>query len=75
MGAQFPSQRYAQACYIALLIPVSPPAARDSLGLEAISALRLAIEGDYDNRDTMGRDSDLDSLRDREDFRELMRER
>jgi len=72
MGAQFPSQRYSQACYIALLIPLSPPAARDSLGFEAISALRLAIEGGYDNRDAMDRDADLESLRGREDFRKLM---
>ena len=72
MAAQFSSQRYSQACYIALLIPVSPPAARDSLGLEAISELRLAIEAGYDNLDGMDRDSDLDPLRDRADFRELM---
>jgi len=72
MAAQFSSQRYSQACYVAMLIPVSPPAVRDSLGLEAISALRLAIEAGYGNRETVTKDSDLDPLRDRADFRELM---
>lgn len=71
-AAQYPAHRYNQACYIAQTIPLSPSAARDSLGVEAIAVLRQAIEAGYRDRAAMDNDSDLDPLRERADFRALM---
>jgi len=72
IAAQYPSERYSQACYTALATPLSPPAARDSLAAEAVALLRQAIDAGYSDRETMVKDSDLDALRGRADFRELM---
>jgi serine/threonine-protein kinase len=72
LGAQFPGQRYNQACFTALAIPLSPPAARDSMAAAAVALLRQAIDAGYGDRQHMAKDSDLDPLRARADFRQLM---
>jgi len=70
-AAQYPEQRYNQACYIALMIPLSAPAERDSLGARAVATLSQAFDAGYHDKPLLATDSDLDALRERADFKEL----
>jgi hypothetical protein len=74
LAAQYPDQSYSEACYVALMVPVVAPAERDSLGARAVGALRLAVAGGYGNADIFAKDTDLDAIRNREDFKQLMTE-
>jgi tetratricopeptide (TPR) repeat protein len=74
-AAKYPGQRYNQACSVALMVPLCPSAARDSVEAEAMALLRQAVDAGYHEYDHMAKDSDLDALRGRADFRELMARR
>jgi serine/threonine protein kinase/tetratricopeptide (TPR) repeat protein len=77
-----PRSLYNAACYRAVVAAVllaadkSPKAANESRveADRAISWLQQAVAAGYDNVSLMKKDSDLDVLRDREDFRKLLAE-
>jgi serine/threonine-protein kinase len=71
-AAAYPGQLYNQACYLALAIPVCAPSERDRLTARAIDVLRRAIDGGYDDYANMAADEDLDALRERADFKQLL---
>ena len=54
-AAKYPAQRYNQACSIALMIPLSPAAARESLAARAVATLRQAIDQGFDDTELVGR--------------------
>jgi tetratricopeptide (TPR) repeat protein len=76
-----PADHYNQACYYARLADAavetgSGMTAADRLAAadKAIKALRLAIAAGYNNDADLSKDSDLDGLRSRTDFKKLMEE-
>ncbi len=68
----YPGQRYNQACYLALMIPVTGPAGREAAAARAMEVLRMALDAGYSELHTLETDSDLDALRGREDFKRLL---
>ncbi|HEY2158873.1 MAG TPA: tetratricopeptide repeat protein, partial [Isosphaeraceae bacterium] len=69
---KYPGVRYNLACSLALLIPVSEPDRREALAARAIEALRRSFADGYANGPLLTTDTDLDPLRDRDDFRSLL---
>jgi tetratricopeptide (TPR) repeat protein len=77
-----PRSLYNAACYRAVVAAVllaadkSPNAAKESYAEadRAMSWLQQAVAAGYDNVALMKKDTDLDALRDREDFRKLLAE-
>ena len=75
---RFPNDHYNLACNLALCIPlvgagkpeltVEDRALRDELTRRAMAALRLSVGAGYANLRQIRNDSDLDSLRSRDDF-------
>jgi serine/threonine-protein kinase len=72
LAAKYPGSAYNLACSLALMIPVSPPAGREALAGRALDALRQARASGYANLASMKADTDLDALRDRPDFRNVL---
>jgi tetratricopeptide (TPR) repeat protein len=85
-AATYHAANYDLACDWAICIPLIGWAKRDDaltpaeraerqrLGDEAIKALRRAIDGGWRNVAHMNKDEDLDSLRERDDFKKLIAE-
>ncbi|HEY2156805.1 MAG TPA: hypothetical protein VGH33_14335, partial [Isosphaeraceae bacterium] len=69
---KYPSVRYNLACSLALLIPVSEPDRREAMAARAIATLRRSFADGYANGPLLATDTDLDPLRDRDDFRSLL---
>jgi serine/threonine-protein kinase len=72
-----PEGEYNLACYLALALSVAAeasPAEREGFATRAIAGLRRAVSGGLTAIDLYRTDSDLDSLRGRSDFRQLMKE-
>jgi serine/threonine protein kinase/tetratricopeptide (TPR) repeat protein len=79
-----PGDRYDLACVYSLCVPAAAMDARlseaerdrlaEDYGGRAVAQLRRAIEAGYRDADHMKTDSDLDPLRQREDFRKLITE-
>jgi serine/threonine protein kinase len=74
LASTYPSTRYDLACSLALMIRVSGPDRRESLAVQALEALRLALAAGYLNFENMKVDHDLDALRPRTDFQSLLTE-
>jgi tetratricopeptide (TPR) repeat protein len=70
--AHYPSQLYSQACYVALQMPLVPQGEREAVALRAVELLRRAVGGGYGSRAEFESDTDLDPLRGRADFAEVM---
>jgi serine/threonine-protein kinase len=75
LAATYPAARYNLVCTLALMVPVVPPERREAVALEAIAELQKALTAGYTNITNIATDRDLDALRDRKDFQELMKER
>jgi len=71
LAPKYGSQRYNQACYLALAVPVCAPSERERIGTQAVNALRQALEAGY-SREDAAHDSDFDAVRHRADFKELL---
>jgi serine/threonine-protein kinase len=63
---------YNIACNLALAMPPDDPDDRARLGDRAIRHLRAAVDGGFGMLDVLRADTDLDALRDREDFRRML---
>jgi tetratricopeptide (TPR) repeat protein len=72
LASRYPSEAYQRACIYALMVPVSAPVERDSLGGAAVNSLREAITRGEEDHAHMRTDTDLDAIRDRADFKALM---
>jgi serine/threonine-protein kinase len=68
----YPVTRYNLACSLALMIPVSDPDRREALAVQAITEIRKACSAGYANVNSLERDPDLESLRQRPDFQALL---
>lgn len=71
-----PEGEYNLACYRALALSVAggaPQSEREAFATEAMAGLRRAVKGGLTDVDLYRTDSDLDSLRGREDFRQFMK--
>ena len=67
-----PTSAYSQGCYVARLIPLSAANQRAALGDSAMNLLRRSVAAGYSDYDFMKKDSDLNPLRNRADFKALM---
>ena len=72
LADRYPSQRYSQACYLALMVPLADPGARGAAAARAMEVLSQAVAAGYEDVQALETDSDLDPLRKREDFRKLL---
>jgi tetratricopeptide (TPR) repeat protein len=72
LADRYPSQRYNQACFLALVVPLADPDAREAAAARAMDVLRQAVDAGYGDAQTLETDRDLDSLRNREDFRKVL---
>jgi len=72
LADRYPSQRYNQACFLALMVPLADPDARGAAAARAMEVLRQAVDAGYEDVQALETDSDLDPLRKREDFRKLL---
>jgi hypothetical protein len=54
------------------MIPLAEPDRREDLAVQAIANLRRAFSDGYTNAENLRVDTDLDALRDRDDFRALV---
>jgi hypothetical protein len=67
------NELYDAACTFSLCVPVGGDAPRrQALADEAMATLRAAVSAGYTNGALLSRDPDLDSLRGRDDFRQLV---
>jgi serine/threonine-protein kinase len=69
-----PGELYNVACSLSLSAAPAPEGRRRDLADEAVRTLKQAIAAGWDDASLTGRDSDLDPLRDRDDFRQLLAE-
>jgi tetratricopeptide (TPR) repeat protein len=72
LADKYPACRYNLACSLALMLPVVPPARRDDLARRAMDALKRSWADGGTSLASVKDDHDLDSLRDRPDFREFL---
>jgi tetratricopeptide (TPR) repeat protein len=73
--ADKPGAAYAAACAFALCVPLADKdEARDKLAARAIELLKQAVAKGYNNAAHMKQDTDLDPLRQRDDFKKLLAE-
>jgi serine/threonine-protein kinase len=72
IGRRGPAEPYNLACVLSLCVPVAREGTRRCLADEAVRALGQAIAAGWDDASLTSRDSDLDPLRDRDDFRGLL---
>ncbi|MDC1142398.1 PDZ domain-containing protein [Planctomycetota bacterium] len=63
---------YNGACTYALYAKQLKGDAKEAMALKAVAAFRQSIENGWRDMDHAGSDADLDSLRDRDDFQEVM---
>jgi hypothetical protein len=69
-----PNALYDVTCALALTVPLVPGDQKQVLAAEAVQWLREAIAAGWHDAVHTSRDSDLDPLRDRDDFRRLLAE-
>jgi hypothetical protein len=72
LGETYPTSRYNAACCLAMMIPVSDPDRRESLALQAVEMLRMAIAARYGHVAQIKDDPDLEPLRARADFQAVL---
>jgi serine/threonine-protein kinase len=72
-AATYPGSRYNLVCTLALMVRVVPPERRETIALEAIAELQKTLAAGYSNVTNIATDRDLDALRDRKDFQQLMK--
>jgi hypothetical protein len=74
-NATEPGHLYAAACGYALCVSLTDTAdAKEKRALRAIALLRQAVARGYKDAAHMKRDTDLDALRGRDDFKQLLAE-
>jgi serine/threonine-protein kinase len=74
-GQQSPIDHYNDACQLALCVPlVRDETRKQALATEAVNTLRAAVAAGWNDAAHTSRDSDLQVLRDRVDFRRLLAE-
>ena len=69
-----PTDLYDVACDLASIVLLVPGDQKQTLAAEAVQRLKEAIDAGWDDAAQMSRESDLDPLRDRDDFRRLLAE-
>ena len=67
-----PTDLYKVVCALALSVPLAPADKRQALAAEAVEKLKQAIAAGWNDAGKTGRDPDLATLRDRDDFRRLL---
>jgi tetratricopeptide (TPR) repeat protein len=73
-NAKDAGQLYAAACCYALCVPLADMAANEKRAARAVELLRQAFARGYKDAAHMKRDTDLDALRGRDDFKQLLAE-
>jgi hypothetical protein len=74
LAKTYPIGRYNLACSLALMIPVAESDRRETLAQQALDALRQAFVPGYASVKSVEQDNDLDALRSRPDFLDLIAE-
>jgi tetratricopeptide (TPR) repeat protein len=69
-----PNDIYDVACALALCVPITPGKPGQAAAADAVRALRQAVAAGWKDAGRTSRDKDLVSLRDRDDFRQLLAE-
>jgi tetratricopeptide (TPR) repeat protein len=73
-----PSELYDGACWLSLCLPLLPDGTpadqREALAAEAVATLKLAIQAGWSDANQISKDSDLDPVREREDFQRALSE-
>jgi serine/threonine-protein kinase len=69
-----PEELYNVACHLSLCVALAREGSRRILADEAVESLKWAIAAGWADAALTGRDRDLDPLRDRDDFRQLLAE-
>jgi len=74
LADRYPGCRYNLACTLAIMVRITPAERREALSAQSVAELRNAVVAGYSNLANIRIDKDLDSLRERDDFKAFFAE-